>query len=144
MKKRRLQVPETELAVFARNHVQHFEEACEASSASGASTELRVFRSDKGWVTAARVVSHHGSVPIYFAVVDAGSTVRYEAELVEVHLNPSRTDPKTKELLKHRGKTTALEPLDDGVETLYVVRGCRRLDDAFPQTELIKFKGGAR
>jgi hypothetical protein len=68
-------------------------------------------------VTAARVLSRHGPIPIYFAVSDGGPTVRYEAELVEVHLDPDFDDPSMRELLKHRGSTTAGEHWDDTVQT---------------------------
>ncbi len=135
-------VLDTELAVFARNHARHLEEAAAASARDAES--LRTFRSHRRWVTPARVVPLHGSVPIYFAVVDGGPIVEYQGELVEVHVDPSVNDSKTQGLLRYCGETTRSEGLwNDDVGTLYLVRGCRKIRNPFPQSELIKFDGGA-
>jgi hypothetical protein len=54
----------------------------------------------------------------------------YEAELVDVQLDPAPSDPKTQELLKHSGETTKPEGLwKETAETLYLVRGCRKLGE---------------
>ena len=135
-------VLDTELAVFARNHARHLEEAAAASARDAES--LRTFRSHRRWVTPARVVPLHGSVPIYFAVVDGGPIVEYQGELVEVHVDPSVNDSKTQGLLRYCGETTRSEGVwNDDVGTLYLVRGCRKIRNPFPQSELIKFDGGA-
>jgi hypothetical protein len=134
-------VLETELAVFTRNHEHHLQEASQATSSDH--TALRTFRSRKRWVTAAQIVAKHGPIPIYFAVVDSGPTVEYEGELVDVQLDPSPSDPKTQKLLKHSGETTKPEGLwKETAGTLYLVRGCRKLGEAFPQASLLKFRGG--
>jgi hypothetical protein len=78
---------ETEVAVFARNHKRHLQEASQAAGSDH--TALRTFRSWKRWVTAAKIVAKHGPIPIYFAVVDSGPTIEYEAELVDVQLDPA-------------------------------------------------------
>lgn len=134
-------VLDTELAVFVRNHARHLEEAAAASTRDAES--LRTFKSRKRWVTPARVVSLHGPVPIYFAVADGGPIVQYEGELADVCLDPDPNDPKTQDLLLHSGDTTRSEGLwNETAGTLYLVRGCRKLSDGFPQSELIKFDGG--
>ena len=77
-----------------------------------------------------KIVAKHGPIPIYFAVVDSGPTIEYEAELVDVQLDPAPSDPKTQELLKHSGETTKPEGLwKETAETLYLVRGCRKLGE---------------
>ena len=77
-----------------------------------------------------KIVAKHGPIPIYFAVVDSGPTIEYEAELVDVHLDPAPSDPKTQGLLKHSGETTKPEGLwKETAETLYLVRGCRKLGE---------------
>jgi uracil-DNA glycosylase len=140
MPKRTSGVHEAEVAVFSRHHERHLEEACKVESASPV---LRSFRSRGRWVTAARLVSRQGPIPIYYAVTDGSPVVRYAAELVEVHLDPDFSDDRTKRLLQLRGSTTANERWDDdGVETIYVIRGCRHLHAPFQQSELVKFNGG--
>ena len=140
MPKTKADVHEAELAVFSRHHKRHLEEACAATTLG----VLRIFRSRGRWVTAARVVSREGHIPIYFAVTDGTPRVRYEAELVEVHLDPNFNEPQMRALLRHRGSTTAGEHWDDTVETVYVIRGCRKLSAPFPQNELIKLTVGCR
>ena len=107
--------------MFARNHERHLQEASQAAGSDH--TALR-------WVTAAKIVAKHGPISIYFAVVDSGPTIEYEAELVDVQLDPAPSDPKTQELLKHSGETTKPEGLwKETAETLYLVRGCRKLGE---------------
>ena len=114
--------------MFARNHERRLQEASQAAGSDH--TALRTFRSRKRWVTAAKIVAKHGPIPIYFAVVDSGPTIEYEAELVDVQLDPAPSDPKTQELLKHSGETTKPEGLwKETAETLYLVRGCRKLGE---------------
>jgi hypothetical protein len=133
--------PGSELAVFAINHLDHLKEAARASQRDPA--VRRTFRSRRRWVTAARAVKQDGPRRVYFAVVDSGPIIQYEAALVEVYVNPNRTAVRTKRLLGCSGETTKGENLwHDTVQTLYVISDCRKLTRRFPQTELQKFKGG--
>jgi hypothetical protein len=82
--------------VFTRNHRRHLEEA---AALCAADPERRVtFRSAKKWVSAARAVVFGVIVPVYIAVV-GGSGIEYEADLVDIQLDPSDGDPLTKQLL---------------------------------------------
>ena len=51
-----------------------------------------------------KMVAKHGPIPIYFAVVDSRPTIEYEAELVDVHLDPP---PLTQ---RHRLRSTREKP----------------------------------
>ena len=139
MPKKKSGARDAESAVFSRIDERHLEEACTVATTAGA---LRIFRSRRRWTTAAKVVSRQGPIPIYFAVTDGTPTVRYEAELVEVHIDPNLNDEGMRALLRHRGATVAGEEWDDTVETVYLIRGCRKLSAPFPQDELVKVDGG--
>lgn len=137
----RSHVPDTELAVFAKNHRRHLDEAAQASQRDPASK--RTFRSRKRWVTAARVVAQHGPIPIYFAVVDSEPIIEFEADLIDVYVDPDQTDPRAKELLRYSGDTTRDEGLwKDSVKTLYLISRCKKVTTGFPQSQLLKFEGG--
>jgi hypothetical protein len=129
------------LAVFSRNHRAHLEDAVAAAAEDP--LRLVALRSRKGWVSAERALRAHGPTVIYFAAVDGGPVVEYEAELVEIQLNPSLSDPTTQRLLSHAGSTTKSEELwNNQVDTLYTIRGCRRLKQPFPLSSLAKYEDG--
>jgi hypothetical protein len=128
----------TDLAVFSRNHPKYLREA------AGKSPDERVtFRSNVRWVSAADALKRFGPRRIYFAEIDGGGQVGYEADLVQVQVDPSRANPTTRILLTHVLNSTKGEDLwDDSVQTLYVIANCRRVKTAFPQTKLRKAKDG--
>ena len=129
------------MAIFSRNERSHLEAATDAGSAEP--ERLVVLRSRKKWVAAAIAVRAHGPTAIYFAVVDGGPTVEYEAELVEVQVDPDPETVATERLLDHVAETTRHEGLrNDQVRTLYAIRGCRRLDRPYRLSELTKHDGG--
>jgi len=122
-----------DLAVFSRNHAHYLKEA------SRLKRDQRVtFRSKVRWVSVAAAVNRSGAPrQIYFCEIDRGSQVRYQADLVQVQVDPSRKSAVTIALLKHVLKSTKPEKLwDDSVQTLYVISNCRKLKKPFPQTRL--------
>jgi hypothetical protein len=141
MRRRTSQSQTAGLAVFSRNHKVHLEAAAAAGAADP--ERLVVLRSQKKWISAAKAVRAHGPTAIYFAVVDGGSTVEYEAELVEVEVNPASDSVTTQRLLQHVAETTKDEGLwNDQVRTLYAIRGCRRVATPYLLSELSKQAGG--
>ena len=124
-------------AVFARNHEHYLAEAAEIGP-----TEPVTFRSATHWAGAAAALEDHNTIPVYFAVVGEGPLVRFTAELVAIRLNPQALDPDTEKFLGFSLHSTIEEGLwesyESSVNTLYMVRRCRRLDPPFPMTELVK------
>lgn len=128
----------TDLAIFSRNYPKYLREA------AGKSPDERVtFRSNVRWVSAANALKRFGPRRIYFAEIDGGGKVEYEADLVQVQVDPSRANPTTQTLLTHVLDSTKAEELwDDSVQTLYVIANCHRVKKTFPQTKLRKAKDG--
>ena len=131
-------------AVFTRNHRRHLEEAAIACAAD---PERKVaFRSAKRWVSAAEAVAFGVVVPVYVAAV-GGSGVEYEAELVDIQLDPHEGDPTTKRILALDTVSTQGEqlwpthPRGKTVSTLYVLKGVRSVTP-FPISQLRKATGG--
>jgi len=131
--------------VFTRNHRRHLHEA---AALCATDPERRItFRYAKRWVAAARAVVFGAIVPVYVAVV-GGSGVEYEAELVDIQLDPSDGDPLTKQLLALDTISTKADKLwpartrkRGGVSTLYVLKGVRSVSP-FPISKLTKARGG--
>lgn len=129
----------TNLAVFSRNYEQYLKEA-----AARPRDERVTFRSNVRWVSAERAIQQFGPRKIYFAPIDGGGRVEYEAGLVQVQVDPSRANKTTQALLKHVLASTKDEGLwNDSVQTLYVIANCRRLSKPFPQTQLRNASDGS-
>lgn len=123
-----------DLAIFSRNHPTYLAEA--ACKSPGVPV---TFRSNVRWVRAAKAIDSYGSRRIYFAPIGGGGQVAYEADLVQVQVDPSRHSPTTKKLLQHVLLSTKREKLwNDSVQTLYAIANCRRIANPFPQTRLRK------
>lgn len=139
-----LSLDSTGFGVFTRNHRQHLEEAVVLCASD---PERRVvFRSAKRWVSAAQAVVFGVVVPLYIATV-GGSGIEYEAELVDIQLDPREGDPTTKRLLALDTASTKGEelwpahPRGKTVNTLYVLKGLRSVTP-FPISQLTKATGG--
>lgn len=130
--------------VFTRNHRQHLEEA--AVLCAGDPERRVVFRSAKRWVSAAEAVAFGVVVPLYIATV-GGSGVEYEAELVDIQLDPREEDPTTRGLLALDTASTKgeelwpIHPRGKTVSTLYVLKKLRSVTP-FPISQLTKATGG--
>lgn len=119
--------------VFSRNHRGYLEHAAQA----GENDPGRhfTFRSGFRWVAVRDALNDHGPVPIVFAVIDGPPSVRYEALLEYVLLDPERGDSETEEILEfelrgRHGWGTRGEGLwsrTKPVRTLYVISGCHRI-----------------
>lgn len=135
-------------AVFSRNHRKYLVAAA-ARSARSAGARV-TFRAETRWVSASRALQQAESIPIYFAVVGRPPRVEYAATLCEVQLNPRRSAKRTQEILRHSLPASANEGLWETsrrkgpVQTLYVIRNCRRLKRPFPISRLMKVRGGSR
>jgi hypothetical protein len=134
-------------AVFTRNHQQWLDEA--QRNLTHDPDAITTFRSAKVWRRPERWLSRVESVPLYIAVVERGGNVEYEAELVDLVINPQWGDAKTEELFDHVPPGTKHEGLGAPGEygsnrharTLYAVRRLRRRTP-FPITSLVKFDDG--
>jgi hypothetical protein len=133
-------------AVFSRNHGKYLKDA-EALCKQSPGTMV-TFRAESRWVSAADALSELKSIPIYFAVVGGPAEVEYTATLCTIKVDPSRSDPKTQEMLRHSLPGREHEGLWETdrkkgrVQTLYVIRDCRRLGRPFPIRRLTKVRGG--
>jgi hypothetical protein len=126
--------------IFARNHRLYLDGA--ADIARRYPSQLVTLRSKARWRTALNLLENADPIPIYFAVVDEGPTIRFKAWLRRVLLEPKLGDPESERLLKF-GVAPANEGLwDGGVETLYVISGCYELENPFPMMRLKKLNGG--
>jgi hypothetical protein len=80
------------------------------------------------------------------AAIGGAGEIEYVAELCDGQLQPRRGDPKTETLLARALKSTKDEGLwekyGETVETLYAIRGCRKLPNPFPLTSLVKLSDG--
>lgn len=125
-------------AVLSKNHLKHLRAAAEISAADA--TQLITFRSSRRWAEAKRLIDTSGCspLPILFAVVDRGPKVFFRALLREIVLAPRSSDSRSRELLLFRPPTTEKENLSEGVKTLYVISGCRKLDNPIPYATLRK------
>ena len=133
-----------QIAVFARNHRRHLDEAVALCRAD--SNRQITFRASSTWISAERSVTNGPAVPIYIAAVGGPGAVEYVAELVEVQTHPHRGEPTTERLLKLHTNSTKDEGLweqyDKRVATLYSIRKCRRLQRPFPMSRLVKASDG--
>lgn len=148
MKSRRQSRDRQGTAVFSRNHRKYL---VAAAARSARSAETRVtFRAETRWVSASRALQQAESIPIYFAVVGGPARVEYAATLCEVQLDPRKNAKRTQDILRYSLPASENEGLWETsrrkgpVQTLYVVRDCRRLKRPFPMNRLIKARGGAR
>lgn len=135
----------TDTAIFSRNHRKYLVAA--AGRHSGATTP---FRAETRWVSARSALRRTESVPIYFAVVGGPPRIAYVARLCEVVLDPRRSSKRTQQLLRRSLRASATEGLWETarrkgrVQTLYVIRDCKRLKHPFPISRLKKLRDGAR
>jgi hypothetical protein len=129
-------------AVFARNHGEYLQEAAGISMTDPG--EFVTFRSATSWSSAAAALSESGAIAVYFAVVGAGPTVEYEADLVRVVRDPNHGDEETDRLLQFVLPSTRSEGLwEPKVATLYAIKRCRQVAKAFPMTHLMKLSDDA-
>lgn len=131
-------------AVFARNHRKYLEESAERNREDR--TRLTTFRSAATWTTARRANEGEGPLEIYFAPIGGNNLVEYQADLLQVILNPSRGDRATEEALTFQLSSTENEGLWGGdarsVRTLYVVSRCVPVKRPFPMSALHKKSDG--
>src|SRR5258708_19878522 len=107
------------LAVFARNWQQYLEEA---TVLSGRNRSRRLtYQSRQRWVTVASALSAVGPRTIYFAEIGAGPRITHVAEIVDVEVDPSRRNARTRRLLALRPPDTKAESLL--ARTLYAIPG---------------------
>jgi hypothetical protein len=101
------------------------------------------FRSEKPWITAAKAVDAGFQPTVYYAVVNGGPFVQYEARLAAIILRPNPSDLEVQRLLEHEAESTRGEGLwNNQVKTLYGVVNCRRLSSPMPQSSLTKYHDG--
>lgn len=123
-----------DLAVFCRNHPEYLIRA-EALS------RVVTFRASQRWASAARRLQQDGPRPIYFAAIGEGQDIAYVAELVDLELDPTDADVRTRHLLDLCLEATKGEGLWDGrVKTLYAIRNCR--SQHIPLARLVKISDG--
>lgn len=136
--------PPSPPAVFARNHRNYLEEACEVARAD--SERVVTFRSAQAWASAKKLLEARGAgdLPVYFAVVGEGPEVRYKARLREVLLRPASNQPDSKRLLNFVPKKTRDEGIwKEASGSLYAVSGCYELPRPFPISDLHLQTGAA-
>lgn len=130
-----------EVAIFARNHREHIEEAV-SISASDPNRQI-TFRARSKWVSALDALNIKTPRELYIALVGGNGMVGYVADLHRAHIEPHRGQPLTEELLKLSTESTADEALwekykGQNVLTLYAVSNVRKLDHPFSMTKLVK------
>ena len=134
----------TSVAVFTRNHRKYLEEARERNVKDP--VRFTAFRSGLRWTGAHSANVELGPMRIYFAPVRGEKVIEYQADLHQVHLDPSSKDPITQEVLACELESTRSEGLwekyEKQVKTLYVISRCELLKEPFPITELIKVSDG--
>ena len=128
-------------ALFTRNHRGYIERAAEQVD------RLVTFRAARSWSSAKLALDELGApLRVYLACNGGGPQVEYVADLVDVHLDPTEGDDHTERLLGLQLSETEGEGLweEHGkrVKTLYVLRGCRRLETPFSITALVKLADG--
>jgi hypothetical protein len=121
------------VAVFARNHVPHLEAAVRATIDDA--TRRVAFRSNKPWSAARDRLKSRRPRRIYFAVVDGGARISYEAYLEEVYVRPDEAQlEELRPLFTERTRDETWEKL----ATVYVVSRCRRVSKPYPLSDLSK------
>jgi hypothetical protein len=132
------------VAVFTRNHSKYLEEATERNVKDP--VRFTAFRSALRWTGAHSANVALGPMRIYFAPVGGNKGIEYQADLHQVHLDPSSKDPITQEVLACQLESTKSEGLWEKyrkqVKTLYVISRCERLAKPFFISELIKVSDG--
>lgn len=126
------------VGVFTRNHRDHLKRAVHRSDWDPHAP--LVFQSLVRWASASEALQRQGAVPVYIAPIGGGGVVEFIGELAEVHLDPKPTEPRVAALLLVPPVVTPKEGLWG--RTLYVLHNCRRLDEPFPMTELVKAADG--
>jgi hypothetical protein len=130
------------IAVFTRNHRKYIEEAVARNLVRP--ERFTTFRSAVKWTNAHFANSEYGAMPIYFAPIGSKKRVEYEALLHQIHLDPVVGQPDTIEILALELESTKNEGLweqyEKPVKTLYVISHCKRLEEPFPFTSLIKLE----
>jgi len=125
------------VAVFSRNHPEYLSSAAEVSTQHP--EKLITFRASTSWKSAQTALKYRGSLPVYFVPIGQENLVKYEATLHTVLLNPKQGEEDTEKLLAFCLPETSAEGLWKGeVNTLYVIRQCRKLPNPFPMTALVK------
>lgn len=110
----RAAVKMTDIAVFSGNYAEYLIEA------AGKRPDERVtFWSNMRWVSAADAIDHYGPRRIYSLPIDGGDQVEFEADLVQVQIDPSPGDPTSQALLEDvLFKTRDEELWGNSVQTL--------------------------
>jgi len=126
------------VAIFCRNHRKYLDEAVRESKKDP--EKPITFRSAATWVSGYHAWKKHGDRKIYFVPIGE-KKIEYEAILVHVKPDPKYGDKKTEELLKYCLNLTRNEGLSwngKKIQTLYVVKNCRRLEYPIPFMLLTK------
>lgn len=128
-------------AVFARNHKQYLEKACELSSINP--LNFISFRSSKRWVSAEESLKNQSPMTIFFSEIGGKGLITHKAILHNVILNPKEKKDETEKWLNfglaETGRTR--EDLLSGAKTIYIITHCV-LIKPFPMTNLIKASDG--
>ena len=132
---------ESGAALFTRNHRGYIARAAEQSD------RLVTFRAARSWSSAKLALDTLGPpLRLYLSCNGGGPQVEYVADLVHVQLDPADGDAYTEKLLGLQLPETEGEGLWEEygrrVRTLYVLRGCRRLETPFSITALVKLADG--
>lgn len=104
-------------AVFARNHESYLE----AASAIKDPSRLVTFQSQRRWLSAWKALVKQKTLKIYFAPIGSGATIRYEAAVKAIDLEPVTDAP----LLAFRLPDTVNEGLWEKTKTLYALSHCQ-------------------
>src|SRR5262245_61157874 len=106
-------------AVFARNHKQYLEKACELSNKNPLS--FVSFRLSKRWVSAENALRNQSPITIFFAEIGGKGLITHKATLHNVILNPKENKGEAEKWLSfgltETGRTR--EDLLSGAKTIY-------------------------
>jgi len=118
----------TDVAVLAKNYETRLEEAVEF--------EAVTHRSNSVWKTVAMGVEAHGRLPLYYRL---GEMVAYKGYITDVIVEPDPTSEKAEKFLDHVTEDDTFAESNDPLGKMaYIVRGGERIEEPFPQTELVK------
>jgi hypothetical protein len=120
------------LAIFARNWPLYLDEATKLCK--NRPNRRLAYQSRQRWVTAASALEAAGPRKIYFAEIDGGPRITHVAELVEVQVDASRRNQRTKQLLELRPPKTRREVLWG--RTVYIIRRCQKIRTPFSMARL--------
>jgi len=130
----------TRVAVFARNHGQYLDHACELAIQDP--TRMVTFRSKKPWARMKKALANQETATVYLAPNGSDGLVSYVATLHSLVLYPKRGDVATDQALAFQLPETVNDALwesDDGpIQTLYIIAKCRKIAEPFSLANLVK------